>query len=348
MLLVRGTRRALTTHVTFAGDDNDQPGWTDFVRDEHLVALWDHDLLQLTALSPTPWCPTFTATVRHRDDVVAMFVGSYRGVRPQHAPSRVEPVLVDMRMPGQGHEPSWALRHDLTAAQRRDVMREFERGMIQSLGRHRLVGISYRNVTDEGMPDLRRTGAVTTRAQGQGTVMPLPPTFEEWLANLSKKRRKSLRRLAPMIEDQARVEFGNGRTDVDPQAVADLLVSMIERNAPLRVDPRPHMPAEYFRALMARDDVRTISYHVDDRLVAVGTLLEHPRHPWGSYWAMVHPRDGGVPHLYFDHFQRYAQHAIAAGAETLSSGRGFVDDKVSMGFEVTPLSFVGVTRPFLG
>ncbi len=348
MLLVPGSTHALTTRVTLAGSGEDQPGWAELVRDEGLVALWDHDLLQLSALSPTPWCPTFTAAVRHGDTIVGAFVGSYRGVRPHAAPSRLEPVLVDMRMPGQGHEASWAFRSGLTRPQRADVVRAFERGVVRALGRTRLAGIAYRNVTDDDLPDLRRRGAVVSQAQGQGTVMPLPATFEEWFAALSKKRRKSLRRLGPMIESQVRVEFGNARTDVDPQAVADLLVAMIERNAPLRVDPRPHMPAAYFAALMARDDVRTITYHQGERLVAVGTLLEHPRHPWGSYWAMVHPRDGGVPHLYFDHFLRYARHAIDSGAETLSSGRGFVDDKVSVGFDVTPLSFVGVPRPFLG
>lgn len=348
MLLAGAAPRMLTTQVRFAGSGAGIDGWRDFVQRHRLVALWDYDLLQLTAGSPDPQCPTLCAAVRHRDDIVGIFVGTYRGVRPKARPNRFEPILIDMRMPGQGHVASWALRPDLTHAQQVDVVRAFEREMIRTFGRHRLAGVAYRNVTDEQKPVLTRRGAVVRKAEGQGTIMPLPPSYEEWLAGLSKKRRKSLRRYRPIIEAQVEVRMGTGRTDLDPNSVAALAASMAERNEVLQLDPRPQMPAAYFAALMARDDVATISYQRGDELVAVGTMMLHPQHPWGSWWAMVHPRDGGVPNLYFDHFMRYAEFAIERGALTLSSGRGYVEDKVSVGFEITPLSFVGVTRPLLG
>ena len=339
----------LTCCVTTQGDACPQPGWDDFVRSQGLVALWDHDLLKLMAHSPSPFSPTLLASVRHGDEIVGAFIGSYRGMRPQAAPGRIGPLLVDMRMPGQGHEPSWHLHNDLSAAQRRSVVRAFERGLLDHLGRTRLVGVSYRNVTDDTLVDVGRRGAVVSAAHGAGTLMSLPDSFEGYLAKLSKKRRKSLRRLAPRIEEQCRIEFGTKRTDLNPQDVADLLSGMVDRYEPLHIDPRPAVPAEYFAALMDREDVATISYHHEGRLVAVGTYMRHPHHPWGAYWGMVHPDDGGVPHLYFDHFMRYARYAIEdEGARTLSSGRGFVEEKQSVGFDVTPLYFTGVTRPFLG
>lgn len=344
---LRGTG-PLTCLVTTQDDDESQPGWDEFVRTQGLVALWDHDLLKLMRHSPSPFSPTLLASVRHGDEIVGIFIGSYRGIRPQSAPGRFGPVLVDMRQPGQGHEPSWHLRDDLSAGQRRSVVRAFERGLLDHFGRTRLAGVSYRNVTDDTLAEVGRVGAVVRVAHGAGTIMALPDTYDGYLAKLSKKRRKSLRRLAPRIEEQCRIEFGTKRTDLDPQRVADLLSGMVDRYAPLTVDPRPVVPAEYFAALMDREDVATISYHHDDVLVAVGTFMRHPQHPWGAYWGMVHPKDGGVPHLYFDHFMRYARYAIDEGAVTLSSGRGFVEEKQSVGFDVTPLWFTGVVRPCVG
>lgn len=338
----------LTCTVTTQDDDLPQPGWDDFVRAEGLVALWDHDLLKLMRHSPSPQSPTLLAAVRHEGEVVGVFVGSYRAMRPDVAPGRFGPLLVDMRMPGQGHEPSWHLRSDLNPAQRRSVVRAYERGLIAHFGRTRLAGVTYRNVTDDTRAEVGRTGAVVREALGSGTLMHLPATFDDYLAKLSKKRRKSLRRLAPRIEEQCRIEFGTKRTDLDPQRVSDLLSAMVDRYDKLPLDPRPVVPAEYFAALMEREDVATISYHHQDELVAVGTFMRHPKHPWGAYWGMVHPKDGGVPHLYFDHFMRYARYAIEEGAETISSGRGFVEEKQSVGFDVTPLYFTGVLRPFLG
>lgn len=251
-------------------------------------------------------------------------------------------------MPGQAHQPSWHLRRDLSPAQRRSVVREFERGVRSYFGRLRLTGIAYRNVTDLELGSLERRGSITRGASGLGTIMKLPATYDDWLTGLSKKRRKSLRRLAPKIEEQTTIRFASGRKDIDPVAAAGLLNAMVDRNTPMRVDPRPLFPPSYLAALFARDDVRTITYEAHGRLVAFGSLVDHPEAPWGSFWAMLHPRDGGVPHLYFDHFMRYARYAIDQGAHTLSSGRGYVVDKASVGFETTPLHFVGVTRPVLG
>lgn len=341
-------RSPLTCLVTTQDDDLAQPGWDDFVRTQGLVALWDHDLLKLMRHSPSPWSPTLLASVRHGDEVVGIFIGSYRGVRPQAAPGKLGPILVDMRQPGQGHEPSWHLRDDLSPAQRRSVVRAFERGLRDHFGRSRLAGVTYRNVTDDTRAEVGRGGAVFRVALGAGTIMHLPDTFDGYLAKLSKKRRKSLRRLGPRIEEQCRIEFGTKRTDLDPQRVSDLLAGMVDRYDRLPLDPRPVVPAEYFARLMDREDVATISYHHEGELVAVGTYMRHPKHPWGAYWGMVHPRDGGVAHLYFDHFMRYARYAIEEGASTLSSGRGFVEEKQSVGFDVTPLYFTGVLRPLLG
>lgn len=342
-------RRPLTSHVTFAGDGGTQPGWSDFLAREQLCALWDYDLLQSLALSPDPFCPTFTAAVRHHDEIVGVFVGSFRGLRPTVAPGRIGPLVADMRMPGQAHEASWHLRSDLDPARQQSVIAEFERGLLAALGRSRLAGIAYRNVCARTAPALQRVGAIRREANGPGTVLPLPDTYQEYLAGLSKKRRKSLRRGAAAIEERTRVEFSTKRTDLDPVEVAELYRGMSDRYPPMRLDPRPQLPAEYFRRLLDREDVCTISYHADGRLMAVGTLMRHPVTPWGAYWAMVHPSEGGVPHLYFDHYARYVRYAIEEeGASGLSSGRGLVAEKQSVGYQVIPLSFVGVTRPFLG
>lgn len=343
-------QRPLTAQVAFVGSGEDQPGWADFMAHEQVHALWDFELLSTMACSPDPFSPLVTVAVRHHDEIVGIFVASYRGVRPRSAPLRAEPVLVDVRMTGQGHGPSWRLRSGLSAAQQRSVVREFERALRSALGRTRLVGIAYRNVDPASLGAVARRGAPTQAAVGGGgTSMTLPGTVEEYLAGLSGSRRKQLRRLARRMPDRAHIEFSTKRTDLDPAEVAALVARGNSRYGADAFDPRPAIPAEYFAALLAREDVCTLSYQVDGRLVGVGTFLRHPQHPWGGYWAMLRPGEGGISDLYFDHYLRYVRYAIEEeGAASLTSGKGLVAEKQTVGFEVTPLSFIPIARPFLG
>ena len=164
----------------------------------------------------------------------------------------------------------------------------------------------------------------------------------------TSKEMDSLTRHGPRIEARLRVDLGAGRTDVDAQAYADLLAAMVRRHEPLRVDPRAALPATYLRRLMARPDVHTLTYRDGDRLLAAGMVLGDGAHLAGAHWAMLHPRDGGVPHLYFDHLARLVRHAIESGAEQLTAGRGYVTPKRTMGFGTLPMHFVGVPRPLMG
>ena len=343
-------QRPLSSRVVFIGSGEQQPGWADFMAREQVHALWDFDLLSTMAESPDPFSPLVTVSVRHHDEIVGIFVATYRGVRPRSAPRRGEPVLVDVRMTGQGHGPSWRLGSGLSPDQQRSVVREFERALLSAIGRARLTGVIYRNVDPASLAGVRRPGAlVTDAAGGGGTTLHLPATVDEYLARLSSSRRKQLRRLGRRMPDRARIEFSPKRTDLDPEEVAALVALGNSRHSGAGYDPRPAIPPAYFATLLAREDVSTLSYHVGDRLVGVGTFLRHPRHPWGGYWAMLRPGEGGLSDLYFDHYLRYVRYAVEEeGAATLTSGKGMLTEKRTVGFEVTPLSFVPIARPFVG
>lgn len=344
----QGSRTSLTASLSFVDEGHEEPGWRDFVTSEELHAIWDLDLIRLMARSPDAFSPTFTSAVRSNGEIVGIFVGAYRGFRPHSRPGRAEPVLIDMRMPGHAHAPSWRLRSGLTADQRRAVIAEFESALLRVFGRIRLTGICYRAVTGADLRTLRRTGLLTRPAHPPGVSLRLPATVQEYLSGLTKGRRKSLRKTARRLEQQLRIRFDNNRTDLDPVAVAALNDDVCARHRRSKLDPRPRVPADYYRALMAREDVQTLSYHRGDELVAVGMLLRHRRNPWGSFWGMRHPSDGGVPHLYFDHFLRYVRHCIEVdGAEVLTSGRGLLEDKRSVGFRPDPMGVALVGRPFL-
>lgn len=346
MITAPGRTGPLDCQVRLAGSGGAQPGWDEFVAAEGLPGLWGHDLLQTMAESPSPFSPTFTAMVRHRDAIVGAFVGSYRGVRPQRGPGRRGPLLVDMRMPGQAHTASFHVRGDLSAGRRRSVLRAFERGLIRAFGPARLTGVCYRNATEPLLTDLDRPGAVLRESKGLGTMLRLPETFEEYWRGLSKNRRSSLRRAARRIDSDLDVQLSTGRTDIDPDEAVGLFAA--GRYPALGVDPRPLLPAAYLRELTARHDVRTLTYRRRGELVGFGTCLADPRHPWASLWAMRHPGDGGYPHLFFDHWLRYLRQAIPAGASTFSAGRGYVTDKRRLGFGTFPLHFVAVPRPVMG
>lgn len=327
----------------------DLPGWDDFATHQGLDPLWRSAIVGSTALSPDRYNPTFVGVARHDGRIQAAIVGGYRGVRPRATPGDHGPLLLDVRMPGQGYAaPSWRTRDGLDLARRRSAMRAIEREAVSSLGTTRVVGIAYRNVTDEELPVLARRGAYVQGSHGMIATMRLPADHDGYLAMLSRNRRRSLARHALRIQERLEIDFGAGRTDVDAEAYAALLAAMAHRHKPLRVDPRAALPAEYLRLLMARPDVRTLTYRDGDRLLAAGLLLGDGPRLSGAHWAMLHPADGGVPHLYFDHLARLVRHGIATGAEQLSAGRGYVTPKITMGFSAEPLHFVAVPRPLMG
>jgi hypothetical protein len=111
-------------------------------------------------------------------------------------------------------------------------------------------------------------------------------------------------------------------------------------------EPHVPLPAGYFAALHTRPDVVTLTYRErSGRLLAFGTLLDHPRHPKIGTWVALHPGEGGRKHLYFHHYLRLIEYVAGSGGRRrLSAGQGMFEVKRSLGFRPVPMWRLAVPR----
>ncbi|WP_460340136.1 GNAT family N-acetyltransferase [Actinoallomurus acanthiterrae] len=320
--------------------DSEPPGWTDFRRRENLAATWDYQALHHAS---TSWAPVMLAVFRREEKIVGAVGAVYRGVRVSRPPRRRrEPLVVDVRLPGEGNgRPTWHFSADVPAEARAGLMRAYERAALRRLGVG-TTGFVYRHVPVDEVSAVARRGALLRETAGD-TELTLG-TVDDWLAGLGPSRRKALRRRRRRIDEDLTVVIGRARTDVD----ADQLARMVNRHVVARtgrIDRRAPLPPSYFAAFTAHDDVSTLTYtQADGRLLAAGTFLHHPTRPQLSWWASVPPEEGGRGHLYFDCYGRFVEYAVAAGAQRLSAGRGADEHKRELGFAVVPARLVIVPR----
>ncbi|MBB6345574.1 hypothetical protein FHU36_002083 [Nonomuraea muscovyensis] len=324
--------------------DPQPSGWEAFRQDEGLSAIWAYDVI--AASSQGSWARPLLG-VFHDGSRLAGVVGAvYLGLRwPKSARvprPRREPLLLDVRLPGHSDGPTWHFAGDVTPERRRDLFREFERAARRHLGRG-TAGVLYRMVTEPELPQVARRGGVVRDSPGSMYLPVRWSSVEGWLGSLSKNRRKSLRRSVKHVAEipGLTVREGTARGDLDPAELAELNRRHTERLA-ARLDPRAPLPAAYFRELLRRDDVRVISYHEGERLLAFAIVYEHPATPVSGAWAALRPEEGGRQDLYFDVYPRIVRRAVETGAERVLFGRGRGEIKQSMGMEHVPLKFVVV------
>ncbi|MCF6473326.1 GNAT family N-acetyltransferase [Nonomuraea sp. MG754425] len=335
--------------------DPEPPGWESFRRDRDLTAVWSYEVIR--ASFDGSWARPLLCVAREGERV-AGFLGALLLGRG--------PLLLDVRLPAHSNGPTWCLPD---GAEGRAIIRGFERAAAAEFGR-RLAGVVYRMVTEPALPLVARRGAVVRRSPGTTRLPVRWTTSDEWIATLSRNRRSTLRRqLKRIAQDRTlRVAEGSARTDLDPAELAELherhaarvtsrtgpgnppaglLTRLLARPA-AAFDRRLTLPAAYFAELIRRDDVRTLSYHQDERLLAFAIVYDHPVTPMYGPWAALPADEGGRKDLYFDSYARIIAHAAAGRAGLLFAGRGFVDVKTSLGFEYLPMSLVAVPRWAIG
>ncbi|MFC7617127.1 GNAT family N-acetyltransferase [Actinokineospora soli] len=177
------------------------------------------------------------------------------------------------------------------------------------------------------------------------------PTEDGWLAGLSRERRTAIRRYARKIAADPTLEVreGWGRTDVDPHELAALINRHRARLGIPRTDRRTGVAGAFLAEFVRRDDVRLLTYRAaDGALLAANTLLDHPSSTVLQHWAARSPAEGGRHNLYFDCYLRCVRHLVSAGREELTSGRGLMAVKASLGFRARELHTVAVPAPAVG
>ncbi|MFG3441319.1 GNAT family N-acetyltransferase [Nonomuraea sp. NPDC047897] len=330
--------------------DAQPPGWEAFRQAEGLSAIWAYDVI--AASSRGSWARPLLAVFRDGPRLAGVVGAVYVGLRTPNSGRvprpRREPLLLDVRLPGHSNGPTWHFAGDVPPERRRALLREFERAARRHLG-WGLAGVLYRMVTEPELPQVARRGCVVRDSPGSMYLPVRWDSVEGWITSLSKNRRKSLRRQIRQIAEIPGlvVRDGTARGDLDAVELAELNRRHTDRLAS-RLDPRAPLPAAYFHELLRRDDVRLISYHEGERLLAFSVVYEHPDTPVSGPWAALRPEEGGRQDLYFDVYPRIVRWAVEKGAERVLFGRGRVDIKRSLGMAHVPLRFVVVPRWAMG
>ncbi|WP_051468107.1 hypothetical protein [Actinomadura oligospora] len=337
--------------------DQHPPGWADFRAAEGLNAVWSQDVLR--GLADGMRTPPLLAVCSDEQGVAGAVCGVYLGFRKGRPRPWLEPLILDLRLPGQSGPP-WHFAERVPADARRALLRRVERLATRRLGPGCL-GVVYRPMSDDHLRLVARRGTFTL-ASTEGAEMPLGfGSVDEWLRSLSKSRRTDLRRQVRMIDaaEDLEVEVGVRRTDLDTGEMARMHAAHTGRLA-RRFDVRAPLPVEYFRALCGRDDVALVSYREkpSGRLLAWGTLLFARTTPSLGAWAALDPEEGGRKHLYFDHYVRLMGLAlesagdgpgeVGGGVPTLTGGQGMAEIKKSLGFTPVPMHTLVVPRPLAG
>ena len=320
--------------------------WSAFLAAEGLTAAWSYDVLR--AVAGDTWAPPLAAVMKDGGQVCGVAVAVRLGLRRG-------PVQLDVRLPGYSHGPAWHFAAAVPPQRRRELLRAFERAIVGQ-SRLRSAGVVYRQLDPEAHALVARRGSIARPTDGLAVMAITWDSVDGWLASLRKSRRGDLRRQHRLVEADPglTVTLGPARTDLDPRALAGLHYEhsrRLRRDSGLRnrLDPRAPLPAEYFAALNRRDDVLVVSYTGEDgRLLAFGTLLDHPATPKIGAWAALPADEGGRKHLYFDHYVRLVRHAIGSGAKELSAGRSMVEVKQSLGFEPVAMRLLGLPRGIAG
>jgi hypothetical protein len=162
----------------------------------------------------------------------------------------------------------------------------------------------------------------------------------EWLATLRGGRRRDLRRLARVLDNDNDliVTTGVAREVVTAAEVARFARLNFDRHPTARAERSTGLRAHgWNRALLACDDVVAIAYRTRaGRLLGVGIVLEHPSRPYLMSWGAEPLESGGRRHLYFDLYCRTVDLATASRAEAVMLGKGVGELKVDLGARLRP------------
>jgi predicted N-acyltransferase len=319
--------------------DPEPPDWAPFVAAQQLYAPWDYGLLAIeSAGGPRP---VLLALIRRDGVLVAALTALVAGRGPR---------WVEVFQQWISGEPGWVFTDELDAVERKEILRSAERALCRYVGLSCL-GVVYWHVSPSDLPLVAGFGRYLRRGAGTAVLDNTFASTHDWLGTLSRNRRASLRKLRRQLDADPNlvVRFEAARDDLDGAELAAMLRAHRDKYGKPRHDSRNPITAEYLSALVARPDVRTMTYHdADGTLLAFSDLLDHPAHLQSQHFAAVPAGEGGRGHLYFDLYTRLVDHLIEHGGKSLSVGRGMADVKTRLGFRMRPLWLAVVPRMVAG
>lgn len=318
--------------------DPEPPDWAGFVAAQQLYAPWNYGLLAIESAGGAH--PVLLALVRRNGVLIAALTAlvARRGRGPR---------WVEVFHQWISGEPGWVFVDGLDAPARKEILRSAERALCRYVGPS-CVGLVYRHLSPADVPLVAGFGRLVRPCPGTAVLDNTFASTEDWLATLSRKRRASLRQRRRRFAGDPNlvIRFGAARDDLNGAALAAMLRAHQDKFRRYWHDSRNPVTAEYLSALVARPDVRTMTYHdAGGILLAFSDLLDHPAHLVNQHYAAL---PGSPGHLYFDLHTRLVDHLVEVGAKSLSLGRGMAEVKTGLGFTIRPLRLAVVPRVVAG
>jgi hypothetical protein len=326
----------MTTEILDPRYDPEPEYWQRLRKLAGLRADWSWPVLAAQAwCSRSPWLVTI---LRDGAEVLGVVCASWAGLPVRrHAfvstgRARWAGVL-HVRSPGTAAVPGWwAADHVST----QDLLCQYITGMRRELGIG-MRGVLVRHLSAADLPALAGRPRWVRPTEQLGVIHTGAwRTQDDWLAALTRNRRKNLRKITRRIADDPTIDvvIGPG-TDADPIEVAALL----RHNERKYAHPLAQLPqyAWHLAELLRQPDVIAIRYHErpSGKLLAVVSILDHPSRPVTRHWSVLPAEEGGRPQLYFHYYTVAVDWAIRVGKPELVVGKGRSELKLTMGAELT-------------
>jgi hypothetical protein len=335
--------------------DTEPAGWREFRRRHGLHPVWDYALLRVEC-----WVvrhPPLLAVVTDGGSVLAgicvLLCRPWRELRyapPPGAWRPPGPMWAEVCQPWTSGHPGIVVAPGVELAQLRAVLRAFERQLLHHTG-PAVLGLLYRAVGADLLPALDGRARLVRQVDSVAVLRNDFADEEAWLATLSKGRRSGLRKQGRRLESgpPLLIRGGPGRADLAGSELARLLNRHRASFGTPALDTRTQLSGAYLEHLVRDPDVHTLTYHDDEgRLLALNTILDHPRLPIKQHWAALPVAEGGRKDLFFDSYRRAVRFMVRTGRPELSAGRAPHEVKRSLGFRTRPVYGVAVPRPVIG
>jgi hypothetical protein len=312
--------------------------WRELRERAGLRADWSWEVLTTQA-----WCtrtPLLIAVLRDAGQVTGVVSADWAGVpvrRNGFVPIGRGPLLggLHVRAPGTGSVPGWWSAGELPTA---ELLHRYLHGMRRAIGLGCRGAVVRQLTADDAARLAGRPRLVRPTEQLARLPMAGWRTREDWIAALTRNRRKNLRKIFRRIDADPAIEVTvEPGSNIDPVAVAAVLRHNEGKYRGWLLAPLPQSTG-YLAALLRQPDVFVGCYRDSHsgRLLAVVTILDHPQWPVARHWSSVPVDRPDRPNLYLHNYGLLVSWALRNDKQGLLIGRGKPELKLTLGAELVP------------
>ncbi|WP_426504697.1 hypothetical protein ACPPVO_44865 [Dactylosporangium sp. McL0621] len=328
----------LTVEFADAGRPEPPPGWEDFAGTGAVHPVWRWSVVHAAA-GPRHG-RALAAVLRDGGEVAGLVYARLAG------PART---LADVCCPGSSSMPGLVLRGGLPSvldpagSAGEDggrllaaALAAFEAALRRE---HRRVrAVAYRSVFAGELPIVAGRLSLVGRGLPVTVFTNRFADYDRYLAGLSQSRRASQRRQVKLVAREPGLEasFGPLAGPVDIARFNALADATSGRHEARRWPPPRRLSHPLRAALAAVPGVLAARYERAGELVGLGINFDHPSVPLAGPWGALDPHAGGPHGLWFDQHARILRWAIESGRAGVIGGKGLVELKCELGYEVVP------------